>query len=169
MCTTCHYEKYPVKGFYGKSKEHKKELQRLRARRWYEKNRAEAIEKAAQWKKENPEKINISARRWRKKETSKTIIFMRQCVRRCMKNKTDRTHVILGYTREELMLHLERQFKKGMTWDNMGEWHIDHIIPVSQYVAEGETDPSVINALTNLRPMWARENMKKHNRRDMLI
>ena len=38
---------------------------------------------------------------------------------------------ILGCTWEELVVHLESKFDNGMTWSNRGEWHIDHIIPMS--------------------------------------
>ena len=36
----------------------------------------------------------------------------------------------LGCTVDKLKLHLESKFKLGMTWDNHGEWHYDHIIPL---------------------------------------
>ena len=42
---------------------------------------------------------------------------------------------VLKYTPEELISHLEKQFKDGMTWDNYGikGWHIDHIIPCCKF------------------------------------
>jgi hypothetical protein len=48
-----------------------------------------------------------------------------------------------------------------MSWDNWGEWHIDHIEPVSKLVSSGVTEPSEINALSNLQPLWASENIAK--------
>lgn len=36
---------------------------------------------------------------------------------------------MVGYSRHDLVRHLERQFVQGMSWDNMGEWQIDHIVP----------------------------------------
>lgn len=36
---------------------------------------------------------------------------------------------LVGYSTDELLTHLEKQFKPGMSWDNYGEWHVDHIIP----------------------------------------
>jgi hypothetical protein len=35
---------------------------------------------------------------------------------------------ILGFTTAQLKDHLERQFTKGMTWDNYGAWHVDHCV-----------------------------------------
>jgi hypothetical protein len=40
-----------------------------------------------------------------------------------------------------------------MTWDNYGEWHIDHIKPVSSF--DKDTPQSIVNALSNLQPLWA--------------
>ena len=70
---------------------------------------------------------------------------------------------VVGYSVEELKLHLESQFEDGMTWGNYGEWHIDHIIPVSAFSFD---DPSNIDfkrcwSIENLRPLWAKENLSK--------
>lgn len=67
----------------------------------------------------------------------------------------------LGYTVGQLRRHLEQQFEDGMTWFNRGDWHIDHIKPVVQFIKEGVTDPAVINALENLQPLWADQNRSK--------
>lgn len=82
-----------------------------------------------------------------------------------------RWEVLLGYTKEELKSHLEAQFKKGMTWENAGEWHIDHIVPVASFTYESATDPEfkACWALTNLRPLWAKENLTKKDKRVFLL
>lgn len=67
----------------------------------------------------------------------------------------------LGYNAEKLRARIESQFRPGMSWSNYGEWHIDHRKPISAFLAQGVTDPAVINALCNLRPLWALENMSK--------
>lgn len=73
--------------------------------------------------------------------------------------KKNKTFEIVGCSPEELKEHLENQFKNGMTWDNQGEWHIDHIIPLSS----GNTEEEIIKLChyTNLQPLWAIDNMKK--------
>jgi len=76
----------------------------------------------------------------------------------CRKNKE--TLAILGGTFEEFMIHIERQFTKGMNWDRMGkEIHIDHIVPLAS--ATNEAEVIALNHLSNLRPMWATENISK--------
>lgn len=78
---------------------------------------------------------------------------------------------ILGYSSAELAAHIERQFTKGMSWNNYGEWHLDHIVPVSAFAFSAPDDPEFLAcwALTNLRPMWAAENMSKGGKRIYLI
>ena len=70
---------------------------------------------------------------------------------------------LVGYTTEELRIHLERQFVGGMTWANYGEWHIDHIRPVSSFGFKSPEDPDFHScwALSNLRPLWAMDNIRK--------
>ena len=76
--------------------------------------------------------------------------------------KTGRTEELLGYTAEELKIHLESLFKEGMTWDNQGDWHIDHIIPQSHFTSIDQMRECF--ALSNLKPEWGSWNMSKGNR-----
>lgn len=78
---------------------------------------------------------------------------------------------IVGYTIGELMAHIERQFLKGMTWDNRAEWHLDHVTPLTSFTFTGPDDPEVKRAwaLPNLRPLWAADNIRKSGRRTHLL
>lgn len=80
--------------------------------------------------------------------------------------KRGRWFELVGYTAEELKDHLERQFLPGMTWGNRGEWHIDHIIPIASfnYDGPGHPDFKACWALTNLRPIWAADNIRKKDK-----
>ena len=93
------------------------------------------------------------------------LLCMREMLRRVRRltglKKARRTEEILGYGKQELVEHLEKLFEPGMSWSNHGEWHIDHIIPVSVMIKRGVTDPKVINALDNLQPLWALDNRRK--------
>jgi hypothetical protein len=82
-----------------------------------------------------------------------------------------RTFDALGYTPSELMAHLERQFLKGMSWQNMGEWHIDHIVPLAAFQVTSTDDDDFKRAwgLTNLRPLWAKDNLRKQDKRTHLL
>ena len=72
----------------------------------------------------------------------------------------------MNFTLAELMRHLEAQFEKDMTWDNYGEWHIDHRTPKSWFEFENVNDPGFKECwkLENLKPMWGSENIAKGNR-----
>lgn len=75
------------------------------------------------------------------------------------------------YSAEQLKAHIERQFLPGMTWQNHGKWHVDHIVPLSAFKITGPNCPEFRAAwsLTNLRPLWARDNMRKSARRTHLL
>jgi len=77
----------------------------------------------------------------------------------------------VDWTVAELRAHLERQFLRGMTWGNYGEWHVDHIIPISSFTITGPDDPELRRAwaLTNLRPLWALDNISKGAKRLTLL
>lgn len=81
------------------------------------------------------------------------------------------TFQLLGYTLAELRQHLERQFLPGMSWENAGDWHVDHIVPLTAFAPESADDPVVRQAwaLTNLRPLWAKDNIAKCDKRTHLI
>lgn len=67
-----------------------------------------------------------------------------------------------GFTIDELIDHIEKQFQPWMTWENWGEWHIDHIIPRCRYLkpfTQGQ-----VFGLQNLRPLSRRENLRKSSR-----
>lgn len=88
------------------------------------------------------------------------------------KNKAGRSwETLVGYSLEALMLHLERQFAPGMSWANMGDWHIDHILPLAgfSYRSAEDTEFRAAWALTNLRPLWSSENQSKGASRTLLI
>jgi hypothetical protein len=74
-------------------------------------------------------------------------------------SKNSSMNKIIGITPIKLKVYLENQFTEGMSWDNYGDWHIDHIVPLSSSNTIEE-----INKLchyTNLQPLWADENIKK--------
>ena len=73
---------------------------------------------------------------------------------------------LVGYTSEQLSEHLERLFQPGMTWDNYGEWHIDHIIPRRHFQYSSASDKEFQDcwSLSNLQPLWSAENIAKSDK-----
>lgn len=67
----------------------------------------------------------------------------------------------LGCSLDNLIIYLEQQFKSGITWENHGEWHIDHIVPLSKFDLTNRNDVLKACHYTNLQPLWAIENLQK--------
>tara|TARA_R110002167_G_scaffold276508_1_gene482469 strand:+ start:293 stop:1003 length:711 start_codon:yes stop_codon:yes gene_type:complete len=73
--------------------------------------------------------------------------------------KNTKTQEMLGVDWEVCKAHIERQFTKGMSWENQGDWHIDHIIPLSS--ANTEQELKKLCHYSNLQPLWAVDNIIK--------
>jgi hypothetical protein len=71
------------------------------------------------------------------------------------------TEELHGYDVEAFKAHIEAQFEGWMSWDNYGDWHIDHVVPVVRFLRQGVTDPRIINALPNLRPLERAQNLSR--------
>lgn len=76
-------------------------------------------------------------------------------------NKSKATLELIGCSGEELKKYLEKQFVDGMNWDNHGDWHIDHIRPCASFDLSVPEQQQECFHYTNLRPLWAEENIKK--------
>ena len=63
-----------------------------------------------------------------------------------------------------LKKHIESKFTEKMTWNNHGEWHIDHIIPCSSFDLRNPIEQKICFNWRNLQPMWATENLEKSNK-----
>jgi hypothetical protein len=73
---------------------------------------------------------------------------------------------ILQYTPEQLISHLENKFIDKMSWDNYGDWHVDHKLPITHYNIQEMGDSEFMKcwSLDNLQPMWGVDNIKKSNK-----
>jgi hypothetical protein len=78
-------------------------------------------------------------------------------------HKSKRTIEYLGCTIDDFKEHIAKQFKEGMTWENHGEWHIDHKIPL-KYGNPTLQDTIARLYYKNTQPLWAKENIAKGNR-----
>jgi len=123
---------------------------------YYQKNKDKIYKKEKARRDNNPAirlKLNISSQ-----------------IRRSLKNGKGGLswEKLVGYTLNDLIRHLKKQFHSGMTLDNYGEWHLDHRIPKSVF---NFSDPSHIDfkrcwALSNLQPLWAFDNLSKNDSRE---
>lgn len=146
------------------ARERDERIRKARDRYWEDPDRSREL--ARNYARNNRGRLNsASRRRYRENVRFRTKEAIRGCLHRTLRmssrSKRGTTEQLLGYTTEDLICRIEYQFKPGMSWDNHGEWHIDHKIPIARFLDRGETRPHIINALSNLQPMWAEENMRK--------
>ena len=88
--------------------------------------------------------------------------LIRNSFKRRLASKNSKTTEILGCTIEEFRSYIENQFKQGMSWQNYGQWELDHIVPHSYALTE--EDALKLNHHTNFQPLWREENEKKSNK-----
>ena len=110
-------------------------------------------------------------RKWRRKQEEnpawKISMNVRRRVHACIKHqhglRQGRTRELLGCSADELRLHLQSQFKDGMTWENYGlyGWHIDHILPCNSFDLTLDSEQRKCFHYTNMQPLWAKENLAK--------
>lgn len=82
--------------------------------------------------------------------------------------KNKKTIQIIGCTWEELKIHIETQFKEGMTWENQGNiWQLDHIIPLG--LAKTIDDAYKYSHYSNLKPLTIEEHRIKTKKDIRLI
>lgn len=149
------------------------ELCKERSGKSFRANRERCLQLQKEWMKNHPEKARaINSRRYKNQIATplgKLKTLMRTRIGGIFKKagyrKNSRTHEILGCEYEHFVKHIESQFTVGMCWEKMGaEIHIDHKIPLAS--ATCESDLIRLNHYTNLRPLWALDNMKKGARLD---
>jgi len=99
--------------------------------------------------------------RTRKQPAFKIRSNVYESLRRFNVTKIDKFYSLLGCTIKEFKQHIESQFSEGMSWDNHGEWHIDHIKPISSFDLTQEAEQKKAFHYLNVQPLWAIDNMRK--------
>lgn len=165
-------------------RENNKEKIKIKKKEYYQKNKERLNAKSKKWAELNSNKSKEirkkSIKKWRKKNkdhvlsykrdysrSNKEIVICRSIVQRAIKykniKKIESTINLLGYSPKKLRQRIECQFKEGMSWKNYGEWHIDHKKAITNF--SKDTPVNIINALSNLQPLWALDNISKGNKR----
>ena len=152
-------------------------------REWQAKNREKVRAKDKKRYADSPEKYQIRARRWKfnnkEKARENQRRYMLERLRsdmsfRILQNlrgrmrkaigrgdKAARTVELVGCSIEALKHHFENHFRQGMSWDNYGEWHIDHIIPCAAFDLSNPTHQKACFNWQNMQPLWRKENRNK--------
>ena len=138
----------------------------------YYKNNKEKVDKYIyKWRESNKDRVNLTRNKQVKEKRLNDPLFkltgnirtlIGLSIRKNGYSKKSKTNKILGCSFEDFKLHLQKQFTEGMTWENLGQWHLDHIYPVS--LAKSEEEIIRLNHYTNFQPLWAIDNIKKGNK-----
>lgn len=149
----------------------KNEQIRKRENKKYHENKIDIQAKRQALRKSDPEKYREKDRSYAKKRREVDPFYKMKCTLRTRLTKAFHFHStkkrkstvsLLGADFYVVKKHIERQFSKGMSWENYGEWHIDHIIPLAS--AYNEQELHVLCHYRNLQPLWAAENIAKKDR-----
>lgn len=143
-----------------------------RVNQWHKDHRDDRRKYHQEWRDKNREHVREYAREaekqhYRSDPTYRLTKNMRYGVWACLKereaDKVLRTFQMLPYTVEQLKSHLESKFQPDMTWDNYGDWHVDHKRPISNFNFSSHKDPDFREcwSLDNLQPLWGEENWSK--------
>lgn len=194
QCTKCRIEKVIEEfSFDKKSPDGRnydcRECNGKRSRLWQINNKEKVNKTKHCWIVNNKEKVKKINLRWREKnpekyrevkqQTYKKMCDMpggklnhriRTAIGRSLFGNKKRYHWedLVDYMVADLKSHLEKRFLPGMTWGNYGLWHIDHKVPISVFNFEKpeHLDFRKCWALKNLNPLWAKDNLSKHNKLD---
>ena len=128
-------------------------------------------ELTSKWREENRERIREYGREYISDKRLNDVLFkikdrisglIRSSIVSKGYKKLHRTEEILGCTIVEFKEYIEDKFVEGMSWENHGEWHLDHKRPVSW--GKDEDEVYKLNHHTNFQPLWKTENWYKGNR-----
>jgi membrane-associated HD superfamily phosphohydrolase len=158
-----------------KWREKNKESVKEYVKTWYEQNKEHRKEYIKEYREKNIDKIRKIKRDYERNRKSRDPLYklisnFRTAIYTVLKesnvDKYGHYFDILKYTPNELINHLELQFKDDMSWDNYGIWHVDHKLPITNFNISEMGDEEFMRcwSLDNLQPMWGIENIKKSNK-----
>ena len=159
--------------------ERNKEKCAAAAKKWQSENKEKMKEIHARHKKKNAASIKVQRAKYRRENREKIRQYQRSfyasneqyriaCRLRARftkkltsGTKVDTTFNLIGCSITEVCNHLEQQFTDGMSWDNVGEWQIDHIKPLASFDLTDEEQQREAFHYTNLQPLWSEDNQRK--------
>lgn len=124
--------------------------------KWYAQNMpAVKAKKTARYQSDPQFKIKVNLR-------SRIYTVLKR--RMLLGYKSQSTMKLVGCSIDELMQHIESQFLPGMSWENHGDWHIDHKRPCASFDLTDPEQQKECFHYKNLQPLWKADNIRKSDR-----
>ncbi len=167
--------------------------EKKRMKKWRETNVEYHRQQVKEWRQENPEKVREIERRrledperrsarnaWYRKKRREDLNYriagslrsrLRAATRAQLKGLSPKKGSAienLGCSMDEFILYIEGLFQDGMSWENYGEWHLDHILPLSGFDLSDPEQVKKACHCTNLQPLRAEDNLSKGGHRSDL-
>jgi len=143
--------------------------------RWSKENKEHLKKYHKEWVENNIDKVRTKKAKYEREKKAKdpkykissvfrTALYTALKEKDILKDK--KCFELLGYTKNDLIKHINKLLEPRMTLENYGEWHIDHIIPISKFNYTSTDDEQFKEcwSLSNLRPMWGSDNISKSNK-----
>ena len=167
-----YYEKNKKKILERKKKNYVKNRERITEinKKSCEKNRERILERKRKYQKEHKDQQNAYKTRKRHENPKLRLEHnISSVIRQSLKGQKNgrQWESLVGFTLDDLVCHLEKQFTPEVTWDNYGSyWHLDHIIPLSyfKYETAEDTEFKMAWCLDNLQSLQKTLNFSKGNR-----
>ena len=158
-----------------KWREKNKETLKEYVKTWYEQNKENRKEYLKEYREKNIDKIRKTKRDYERNRKARDPLYklisnFRTAIYQVLKEsnveKNKHYFDILQYTPKELVTHLENKFTDKMSWDNYGDWHVDHKLPITHFNIQEMGDEEFMRcwSLDNLQPMWEFDNIFKSNK-----
>lgn len=162
-----------------KYRQNNKEKEKIRIKKWkidnYEYVKQQSVEYSRQYRKtkENKNMTRKIKKQYKNEKMKNNIWFklseyLRNRINKAIKRKQKAGSAVrdLGCTIKEFKIYIEQQFQPGMSWENYGEWHLDHIIPLASFNLENREQFLKACHYMNYQPLWAKDNLCKGDRLD---
>ncbi len=138
---------------------------------YYKENRNHLKSNRRSYYKANKQTVNKVHASYIRQRRSNDPLFklmgnIRGGIYKCIKglSKSSKSIDYIGCDINLLKKHLESLFQEGMTFENYGLWHVDHIRPLNSFkFCEEDLESQLKEAwhYSNLQPLWAKDNLTK--------
>jgi len=140
--------------------------QKERCKKWREANRELSRVRYKNWSKNNKSKLALRERIKKQNLNYKLSGILRSRLYGALHGgcKSGSAVKDLGCSIEKFKLWIEMHWQDGMNWNNHGDWHLDHKIPLSKFNLSDRQQLLLACHYTNIQPLWAFDNLSKNNK-----